>query len=79
MLIYRRTFLLGTAFVASAAPLVGLLIAPAAHATPAARLVPAAQATGPSAPALGVHGWDAEPGGFHAWISVNQAWRGSWR
>lgn len=79
MLIHRRTFVLGTAFVASAAPLMSVLIAPGAQATPASQLTPAAKPTGPGAPALGVRGWDAEQGDFHAWISVNQAWRVTWR
>ncbi len=79
MLIRRRSFVFGTAFAAAAVPLSSLLVAPSAQAKPAAR--PAAPVKGAThgAAAFKIHGWDEDHGDAHEWISINQAWRGTWR
>jgi hypothetical protein len=79
MLIRRRAFVLGTAFVTAAGPLVNLLVAPGAQAKPAGRPASSAQASEHGAAAFKIHGWDEDHGDAHEWISINQAWRGTWR
>jgi hypothetical protein len=31
------------------------------------------------ATAFKIHGWDEDHGDAQGWISINQAWRGTWR
>jgi hypothetical protein len=79
MLIRRRTFVFGTVFATAAVPLASLLVAPSAQAKPAARPTPPAMASKQGATAFKIHGWDEDHGDAQGWISINQAWRGTWR
>jgi hypothetical protein len=79
MLIRRRTFVLATAFVTAAAPAACLLLPSSAQAMPALQPILPTQASRHGASAFKIHGWDEDRGDAHAWISINQAWRGTWR
>jgi hypothetical protein len=75
MIIGRRTFILGTGFVASAPALALHASLPLGSAQPR----PVAGEGGMNGAVFKIHGWEDDRGGDQLWISINQSWRTAWR
>jgi hypothetical protein len=86
MIIQRREFLLGTAFLATV-PVLERLAPFAAMALPSIPVLPdslspqiAERATDENSTRLKIHGWEPIlPNGDEAFISINRSWRAAWR